>query len=218
MRLRDGARTVTCLTILALVLATPAAAQGPAAAVDTAVKAMSLAAGGTVSVTRSPLSGLATFVSAPPGRAIPVLDPSAVTPAERAVAFLDTYGQAFGLESTAQLLVVATPPRDEAGMDHVRLRQVHGGIPVTGRRALGPPAGPGGRGRERQDAAPAARAWTRRPGVSAEAADRGRPPRPRQGRGARRALEFGTPRLEILNRGLLDGRMAYPPTSPGSSR
>ena len=172
MRLRDGARAATCLTILALALASPAAAQGPAPAVDTAVKAMSLAAGGTVSVTRSPLSGLATFVSAPPGRAIPVLDPSAVTPAERAVAFLDTYGQAFGLENTSQLLVVATPPRDETGMDHVRFRQVHGGIPGHGRRALGPPAGPGRRGRERQDAPPAARARPA-PGVSAEAAIEG---------------------------------------------
>ena len=187
MRLRDGARTVTCLTILALVLATPAAAQGPAAAVDTAVKAMSLAAGGTVSVTRSPLSGLATFVSAPPGRAIPAhMDPSAVTPAERAVAFLDAYGQAFGARER-----LAAPRRGDAAAPTRPAWTTCGsarctGNPGHGRRALGAPAGLGSRGRERARRSPLPRGLDLRPGVSAEAAIEGARLGLRQGRGARR--------------------------------
>ena len=203
---REGTRAAAWLTALALALAVPAGAQGPAPAVDTAVKAMSLAAGGNVSVTRSPLSGLATFVSVPPGRAIPVLDPSAVTPAERAVAFLDTYGQAFGLESASQLLVVATPPTDEAGMDHVRFRQVHGGLPVTAGEIWVHLRGPGVVAANGKTL-PLPRELDLRPGVSAEAAIEGA----RLGLAKDVALdgaEFGTPRLEILNRGLLDGRMA----------
>ena len=59
------------------------------------------------------------------------------------------------------------------------------GDPRHGRRALGPPAGPGRRVRERQDAAPAARARPA-PRRLRRGRDRGRPPGPRQGRGARR--------------------------------
>ena len=135
-----------------------------------------------------------------------MLDPSAVTPAERAVAFLDTYGQAFGLESTSQLLVVATPPRDEAGMDHVRFRQVHGGIPVTAGELWVHLRGPGVVSANGKTL-PLPRELDLRPGVSAEAAIEGA----RLGLAKDVALdgaEFGTPRLEILNRGLLDGRMA----------
>src|SRR5262245_37385125 len=61
-----------------------------------ALRAMEERAGGVLSVRRSPESGLATFVSAPAGRSIPVPEAGG-TPAERALSFLAEYGAAFGL-------------------------------------------------------------------------------------------------------------------------
>lgn len=108
-----------------------AGAQDRAAAADRALSAMRAAATVDLTITRSPRSGLATFVAAPAGRSIPVPDASARTAQDRSLSFVSVYGNAFGLRGSEDVALVRSE-RDELGIDHVRLRQVRSGIPVTG--------------------------------------------------------------------------------------
>ncbi len=122
--------------ILGLVLLIVAPLAGTASAqdlvaADQALTAMRSAAGAELQITRSPRTRLATFVSAPAGRSIPVPDPSAVTAPDRALSFISVYGGAFGLRGNQDVRVSRTE-RDSLGIDHVRMQQVRSGIPVTG--------------------------------------------------------------------------------------
>lgn len=96
-----------------------------------ALGAMRAAASVELSVSRSPRTRLATFLTAPPGRSIPVPDQAASTPERRATSFVEAYGAAFGLRGARDVAVSRTE-RDVLGIDHVRMRQVRSGIPVTG--------------------------------------------------------------------------------------
>jgi bacillolysin len=49
---------------------------------------------------------------------------------ERARAFVDSYGPAFGLAHSSQLQQLRAPSIDDLGVEHVRMQQVHKGIPV----------------------------------------------------------------------------------------
>ncbi len=108
-----------------------AGAQDRAAAADRALSAMRAAAAVDLTITRSPRTRLATFVAAPAGRFIPVPGAAAQTARDRALSFVSAYGNAFGLRGSEDVAVVRSE-RDDLGIDHVRLRQVRSGIPVTG--------------------------------------------------------------------------------------
>jgi bacillolysin len=54
------------------------------------------------------------------------------SPEERALAFVDAYGASFGLRGRSQAAMLRQPTRDELGLDHVRLQQLHQGLPVRG--------------------------------------------------------------------------------------
>ena len=179
-----------------------AAAQTPADA-DRAITAMRVAAGAELGVTRSPRTRLATFIKASRGGAIPVLDRTAATAEARALSFIGTYGSAFGLSGAEDVDVVKSQ-RDALGLDHVRLRQTLRGVPVTGGELIVHLRGDrvlAANGKtldgleslnvipatEPQAALDAARAFAVR---RLNAPDAG----------------FSPPRLEILSRGLLDGR------------
>ncbi|HMH52589.1 MAG TPA: M4 family metallopeptidase [Candidatus Acidoferrum sp.] len=91
---------------------------------------MELAAAAPLETTRSRVNGLLTFLSVS-GGPIP-LAVSASAPAEaRARAFVSSYGRAFGIADVADLAHAKTSGPDEVGMEHVRFRQLHGGVPVT---------------------------------------------------------------------------------------
>ncbi|HEX6099491.1 MAG TPA: M4 family metallopeptidase [Thermoanaerobaculia bacterium] len=74
-------------------------------------------------------TGHVTFASSP-GRGILLsLDPTA--PAElRALKFLSTYGAAFGLRETSEMRLLRDPHTDALGLEHVRLQQTYGGVPI----------------------------------------------------------------------------------------
>lgn len=114
---------------MCLGLASFASPQDPAPA--RAISAMQIAAGVELRVTRSPRTGLATFISAPSGRSIPVPVGAAATGPDRALAFVAAYGGAFGLRDGQDVRVVRVE-RDDLGIDHVRLHQVRSAVPVTG--------------------------------------------------------------------------------------
>ncbi len=76
-------------------------------------------------------SGLAAFAAA---RGEGILLPAAESdPAEaRASAFVDLYGQSFGLQGRSQVRLARPPRRDALGLEHVRFQQMHLGVPVAG--------------------------------------------------------------------------------------
>lgn len=74
-------------------------AQSFNASAQEALEKMNLSAGGTVQVTQSPVTGLATFVAAPPGKTIQTFAKRSALPAERGLDFLETYGSAFGISA-----------------------------------------------------------------------------------------------------------------------
>jgi len=130
-------RLSTCLSILISLLcliAVPsiAHAQQTDTAVQEARQRMESAAGGTVAITQSSVTGLATFVATPPERPIPSYVSPTASPEERASGFLETYGNAFGITARDQVQMQRVQGPDEVGMEHVRYRQVHRGVPVTG--------------------------------------------------------------------------------------
>lgn len=84
---------------------------------------------------RSPESGQAVFAAAK-GQGIQLPVGEADAAADRALAFVDLYGQAFGLQTRAQVGLARAPQRDELGFEHVRFQQVHLGVPVTGAEFL----------------------------------------------------------------------------------
>ncbi len=107
------------------------AVDGSADSVDTAALAMEAAAGAPVEVTRAPLTGLISFLAASRGHPIRLDVPASAPASERALAFLATHGKAFGMNDPSKVRVLRATPKDEVGMEHVRLQQLHKGIPVT---------------------------------------------------------------------------------------
>lgn len=107
------------------------AVDAPADSVETAALAMETAAGAPVEVTRSPLTGLISFLATSPGHPIRLDVPASAPASERALAFLATHGKAFGMNDPSKVRVLRATPKDQVGMEHVRLQQLHKGIPVT---------------------------------------------------------------------------------------
>jgi Zn-dependent metalloprotease len=93
---------------------------------------MELASGGSVRTADSPVTGLVTFSASDPNRPIPTGATGSASREEKARAFLSTYGQAFGVTDVSRLRVMRTRKLDEVGMAHVRFQQTQNGVPVTG--------------------------------------------------------------------------------------
>jgi bacillolysin len=108
------------------------AAGARASDVDEAVRAMTSAAGEAIAVTRSSATGTIAFLAAPAPGVIPISDPAALTPEARALSFVSRYAKAFGIAADSRLAVTKVAEADSVGMDHVRLQQLHRGVPVTG--------------------------------------------------------------------------------------
>jgi bacillolysin len=121
-------------------IASLAAAAGASAASPDSATARSLAAGelraalgASGAVRFDERTGLVRFSAAAPGESVAVRGES---PAERARNFLQRYAPAFGLRGVeGELDVVRSAPKDAAGIEVVRLRQLVAGIPVTGAEA-----------------------------------------------------------------------------------
>ena len=94
-----------------------------------AADAMSLAAGARVAVSPTP-TGLARFVRTVPGAPIPLHRVGSAE--ERALAFVEHYGAAFGIDGGVEARPFGRSSVDDVGMEHVRLRQVYQGVPLAG--------------------------------------------------------------------------------------
>lgn len=100
-------------------------------AVEVSVEAMAGAAGAAVKARRSAVTHLVTFISTRPKQPIALKVPSLAPASERALAFMAAHGQAFGITTPTQVQVMRVTKKDEVGMEHVRLQQLHKGVPVT---------------------------------------------------------------------------------------
>ncbi len=202
-------RAVRLRTIIALVVIGTATAQVAAAGdrVADAVQAMQDAAAGALVTTRSPVTGLVSFVNVEGDRSIGAAANASGSATERALAFVDTYGAAFALAGRAEVSVASVSGIDEVGQEHIRLRQLHRGVPVTGGEITVHVARDGVRAvLAKTVAVPADLAVT--PRVSAEEALTNVRELLAKHLGVHDA-ELSTPRLEILNRAILD-RATYP--------
>jgi Zn-dependent metalloprotease len=93
---------------------------------------METAAGGPVEVTLSHDTGLVTFLSMDAHGPVPVAGAAATSPEEIARTFIGDYAGAFGFRSAASELELHGPAwQDALGQEHVRFRQVVRGVPVT---------------------------------------------------------------------------------------
>src|SRR5215204_2469511 len=106
-------------------------AQPPYIAVQEGWQKMEAFAGGAVQITQSSVTDLATFVAAAPEKPIPTFLSPTAPPEERGRKFLELYGMAFGITNPDQIRMQRIHGRDEVGLEHVRFRQVHQGIPIT---------------------------------------------------------------------------------------
>ncbi len=182
------------------------AAQLSSVEVQGAVQQMERAAGGPVSATVSPDTGAVTFLI--PSRAIPVAPiagASSTNPEELALSFLRTYGRAFGLREAGSELTLKSPAeRDELGFDRVRFQQVVRGVPVTAGEVMVHLNGSSVRA-VNAETLPGLQAFDVTPAVSTAIA-RDKVLELAARRLGKLDVELSEPRLEILNRGLLEGR------------
>lgn len=206
-RLSSFRRPGLLCAVLALSSLAPAGAQTLAASqeVRTALGRLEAAAGAPVKSTVSPDTGLVTFLAMESRSPLAVADARDSSPEAIALAFLETHGSVFGLASTATEVELARPSqRDALGMDHVRFRQVVRGVPVTAGELIVHL-----RGSDvvavNAETLPNADAVNTDPTVSTESAlEMARTLL--SSRLHRDDAELSEPRLEILNRGLLEGR------------
>ena len=105
-------------------------AQTNPAAVREAVQHMTLATADTVEITHSPITGLVSFITTAADQPLPLGRAAQASAPERALAFVQAYGKAFGLQDAGQVQLI-TLESDAEGMEHVRLQQMHQGVPVT---------------------------------------------------------------------------------------
>ncbi len=107
-------------------------AQQNDAAVAEAVQRMHQASGGAMRSSLSPATGIVNFMSTDRGLTIKLPSFAQANAGAIATKFLDNYAGAFGISGAKDLRVLKTTPRDEVGMEHVRLQQTYNGVPVTG--------------------------------------------------------------------------------------
>jgi bacillolysin len=190
------------LALFAFASADARATAAPQQTVENAVAALSAAAGAPVRTLSSPSTGFIRFLDATSGPGVLVRSAARPTAEGRALAFLSTYGRAFGLDGRSALRVVGTL-HDDVGMDHVRLQQTYRGVPVTAGELMI---------HLKQDRVTAASAIVLP--VAGELDTTPRIDAPQAGDAAaqflRRKLHVDTappakaPRLEVFNRGLLE--------------
>jgi bacillolysin len=157
---------------------------------------------GLLVTNRAAASGMATFARAR-GAGLEVKASASDSASQRALAFVTSYGSTFGLRRAADVRVMRESSPDEVGMEHVRLQQVVGGVPVTAGQFLVHLRGTHVVAANADllndvavDVSPTL--------LPAEATARARELMERQRDAATAAeLRYSQPRLEVFNRGLL---------------
>jgi Zn-dependent metalloprotease len=148
-------------------------------------------------------TGLVTFAATRDAGLL--LERTQLAPADaRALDFVDVYGQAFGLNGRGDVAVVRTTRVDALGFEHVRLQQMHRGIPVTGSQLVVHLKGARVHGANGEMLTDLPADVT--PAITADAAVAQARTLVATVYPARTGVTFTAPRLEVFNRGLLEHR------------
>ena len=191
--------------LLSLVLAAlPALAQAQNREVQSALHRIETDAGAPVVTAVSPDTGLVTFLSTKEGHAVPVTGAGSSRPEDIALGFLASHGAAFGVKDLAAVELKAGAQRDELGIDHVRFQQVYQGVPVTAGELNVHLRGDGVVA-VNAETLPGLEGFNTKPAISPEEAlDQVRAALEKYLEIDTADVELRKPRLEILNRGLLE--------------
>jgi len=98
---------------------------------DNAIQAINAVTGSPVEFSRSENTGQINYLSTTQAHPVPLFSSPDASAEARALEFITTYGKSFGVTSAKQIRTVKVSGKDEVGMEHVRLQQLHKGIPVT---------------------------------------------------------------------------------------
>lgn len=197
-------RRTACLTVVVLCSLSRPLLADP----SSKLRGLERAAGVPLRVVRSERTGLATFIATAAGRPIP-LPASASAGAEgRARAFLDSFGSAFGVEGRSDVRVRHVDPPDRLGFERVRLQQLHRGVPIAGAEIAVHLRGAAVSSATAKTL-PIEEPFGLAPGIDASAALEKARALLAKHRGVTDA-QLSEPRLEILNRGLLEGGRRRP--------
>jgi bacillolysin len=122
-----------CVATFLCALAVSARPAQGAEALRPAAAGLVAAAGQRARVAPSSIHSGLSFFGAERGKplALPGLA-EAKTPTARVAAFVHAYGAAFAVKSAAEVRIEGKPAIDALGMEHIRLRQLKQGVPVTG--------------------------------------------------------------------------------------
>jgi Zn-dependent metalloprotease len=189
--------------LLIVSLTVPAFGANPTAVEETLAR-MELALGDDVDTTLSPTTGLVTFLSLPRDRQIPLSLVAPATADARARSFLGDWGTAFGVGDGQELELLNASVVDEVGMEHVRFRQIHRGVPITGGELSVHLQG-NGVAAVNAKTLPDLAGLEVTPAVSPDEARVAAESDLEAGLGISDA-RLSEPRLELFNRGLLEGR------------
>ncbi|MBK8816333.1 MAG: M4 family metallopeptidase [Methylococcaceae bacterium] len=121
--------TLTASILLAFSSASPALPVNSQA--SQAIEALKASSASSVKLTYSDKSGLVNFLSTDQTHPITLLSPPGSSADQRATEFMSSYGKAFGISSIKNLKTTKKSAKDEVGMEHVRMQQMHNGIPIT---------------------------------------------------------------------------------------
>lgn len=98
---------------------------------DASVAAIKAVAGGSVEFSRAENTGQLTYLSTDQTHPIPLYSAPDTKAETRALEFISTYGKSFGIGTAKQVKTIKISKKDEVGMEHVKLQQLHKGVPVT---------------------------------------------------------------------------------------
>jgi bacillolysin len=187
--------------LIALVMASAVEAQIPRRPAAAAIPSLTEPGEGLAVRSVSRQTGLVTFANGRRGILLPL---EGNTPAaERAAKFVDLYGAPFGLQHSSQVRLLRAPFTDDAGMEHVRWQQVHQGVPVRGAELLVHLRGPRVMAANGRTVRELPNSIT--PTIAADAArEVARQLIAKHRPDAAPGAAYSEPRLEILNRSLLE--------------
>ena len=129
LALRAYASALSTAVFFAFSTASPAATSFLPA--NPAIDALKAATGGKINISFANASGQVNYLSTDQSRPIPLFSVPGASAETRAMAFISGYGKAFGINDAKQVKAIKTSGKDEVGMEHVRLQQLHKGIPVA---------------------------------------------------------------------------------------
>ncbi len=150
----------------------------------------------------SPKTGLVTF-AVTPGRGLILPGMATASAVDRALVFVDSYGLAFGLQDRQNVVPLRAAEVDVLGQEHVRLRQLYQGIPVTAGELVVHLRGDrviAANGHALSDFPPSVIPEVAAGAAQDQAQALVQKNKPDQAGGAR----YSEPRLEVFNRGMLD--------------